>query len=80
MICLPTPDNDSMSMSCLIWAAHFIISCSVGFCKMIAVLLLLSRKTYLPKNVYECNVDNIYPKNWFIYSKIYFFLTTLIIY
>lgn len=40
--CLHTPDNDVNKLS--ISAAYFIFLFSVGFCKMLAVLSLLSNK------------------------------------
>jgi hypothetical protein len=83
VICLFTPnnDNDNDVNKLSIWAAYFIFSFSEDFCEMLAVLLLPSSENmYFPENVYECNINNIYPKNWFMYLKRNFFLTTLIIY
>lgn len=44
MICLPTPNNDNDVNKLSIWAAYYIFLFSVGFCKMLGVLSLLSNK------------------------------------
>ena len=42
MICLPTPDNDNYVNELPDMGSSFYFSCSVGFCKMLAVLIAMN--------------------------------------